>query len=396
VAGPFPVQEWELFSQREGTFNTSPGALAGVDAFKSTTKHPFKKVISRLDRDKDSGNNNSVFSTQLGKKNGTWDISGSLTPSGNAVTPTEPDMKDLFWAHFGSEHKATANTTLAAGSSTTVLNFATGGVVASGTQVGDLIMVDVDATNGMEVRQVTVIATDAVTVDRALSAAPAVGRVVTTGTTYRFLYSSLNTLHLWQFLMGDNFRHKMGGAMANAFGLNIDFSGRTPVAEVTFSGEGVADLAQTATARPTPTTAGEPLIPTEGKVFIGASGKLCLCKASISSDNALELRQNESCTLDPTGVKRTGNGGRYNVTQTLDMLLRSGTVEGYYDAADTLAAYDVLVQQGVTAGKTVAWRTPKWICDVEPGEQDGEVSLMMSGKAYALTVADSELSLAFL
>jgi hypothetical protein len=78
------------------------------------------------------------------------------------------------------------------------------------------------------------------------------------------------------------------------------------------------------------------------------------------------------------------------------MLLTSGAVEGYYDAADDLTAYDVLVQLGVAPGRIVAWRTPKFVLDAEVGDQDGEVSLQMSGRAYALTTPGTEVTLAFI
>jgi hypothetical protein len=105
---------------------------------------------------------------------------------------------------------------------------------------------------------------------------------------------------------------------------------------------------------------------------------------------------NESCSLFPSGVKRTGNGGNYMITQNLDLLLLTGTVEGYYDNAAALTAYDVICQLGVTPGKMVVWSSPKFILDANPAEQDGEVSLQMNGRCYALTSPDTELYLAFI
>ena len=397
MAGPFSVRQWDLFAQLESAFGTSPGALAGTDAFKSRTANPFKRVVARYDRDKDSGNQASVLSTQKGKEHSTYSVASDVIPSGNAATPTAADMDPFFEAHFGLKHTATAHTTLAAGSTTTVLNFAVGGVAASGVAVGDLIAVDVSVAFGVEVRQIPTggITGDAVTVDRALSAAPAAARNVYLGTTYSLSAAQLKTLHLWGYLDGDNFRHKTAGNSVRSMDLSCDFSSQTPIAEVTFAGEGKA-VETHATARPTAVTAGDALLPTEGKVWIGSSAVLCAVKAALKSDNALELRQNESCTLVPSGVKRTGNGGNFNVTQDLDMLLLTGAVEGYYDNAAALTAYDVLTQLGVTPGKIVAWRTPKFILDAEAGDQDGEVSLQMTGRAYALTTPGTEVTLAFI
>jgi hypothetical protein len=398
MAGPWRTIDFELFAQLEAVFGTSPGALAGTDAFKCKALVPFKRVIARYDRDKDQGNQASVLSTQKGREKSSWSLAGDLIPSGNAATPTAPDMDMFFEAHLGEKFTCTAHTTTTAGSSGTSLVLTGGGGAASGIRTGggDLIAVDVDATNGIEVRQVVSRSTDTVVVDRAFSANPATGRNVYVGTTFRLLASALKSLHLWQYLNGDNFRHKTGGNIANAMKLSCDFSSQTPIAECAFSGEGL-QIVTHATARPTPTTAGEPLLPTETKVFIGASGKLCAVKAGVDSNNGLMLRESESCSLFPTGVKRTGNGGgRYAVTQDLDLLLVSGIVEGYYDAAAALTAYDVIVQLGVSVGKIVAWRTPKFILDGDLGDQDGEVSLQMKGKCYGLTAVDTELCVAFL
>lgn len=393
MPGPFRSIDFELFAQLEATYGTSPGALAATDAFKCHAKNPFKRNIARYDRDKDQGNQASVLSYQLGKSSVDWAIEGDIIPSGNAATPTKPDMDMFYEAHFGSKHKGTAHTTLAAGSTTTVLNFTAGGGAATGVQVGDLIAVDVSAAFGVEVRQVTIVATDTITVDRALSAAPAAARAVYMGTTYRLSFAALKSLHLWGYLSGDNFRHKAGGCDVRQLDLNCDFTSTTPVATVNVSGGGLAVVTH-ATARPTPTTIGEPLLPPIGKVWIGAA-LYCVCKASLSSNNGIEQRMSESCSLVPTGLKRTGNGGRYAVTQELDLLLLTGTIEGYYDGETTLTAYDCITQLGIAPGAMVAWRTPKFVPNpVDTPDVDGEVALALSGKCYGLSAVDTEVSFA--
>lgn len=395
MPGPFLVRDHELAAQLEAAFATSPGALAGADFFKIQTKYPFKRVIARYDRDNDSDNDQaSVITTQKGRESGTWEVSGDIIPAGAGV-PTKPDMDLFYEAHLGTQHLATAHTTLAAGSTTTVLNFVVGGVAASGVQVGDMIAVNVSAAFGIEVRQIPAggITGDAVTVDRALSAAPAAARDVKVGWTVRLSEAQLKTLHLWGYLNGDNFRHKMGGAIARMMALDIDFTGETPVGTNKFSGAGEKDAPHT-TARPTPVTVGQPLLPSAGACWIGTT-LTRIAKASVSSDNGIELRANQSGSLFPTGVKRTGNKSRYNITQAIEVLLETGAIEGYYDAADDLTAYDVLVQLGTVAGQIVAWRAPKFIPDVDVADIGEEASVSMSGRCYG-TVGDDELTVAFL
>lgn len=399
MAGPFRSIDFELFSQLEAAYGVSPGALAGADAFKCFAKVPFEQMIQRYDRARDQGNGASILSFQVGRKKSKWSVDGDVIPSGNAATPIAPDMDDFYKAHTGEKFTCTAHTTTAAGSAGVTLNLAGGGGAASGIRTGggDIIVVDVDATNGKEARQVISRAVDVVTVDRAFTANPAAGRNVYVGTTYRLLYSSAFSLFLWEFLAGDNCRHAGGGCIVQNLGIDIDASSGAPVAGVKFSGEGKIFAAQTATSRPNPTTAGEPLLPTEGKVFIGASGKLCVVKAGLQSNNGQMLRETESCSLEPTGVKRTGNeGGRYKVDQTLDMLWTSGLVEGYYDNQMALTAYDVIVQLGVNPGNMVVWRTPKFVPEVPIVDAGGEVAISMKGKCYGLTVADTEFALAFI
>jgi hypothetical protein len=394
MAGPFITRDFEIAAQLEAAYNTSPGALAGGDFFKSRTKFPFKRVLARLDRDSDMDNGQaSVVTTQKGRESSTFSVSLPAIPSGNAATPTEPDADVFFEAHFGQKHKALANTTLAAGSTASSLNLAVGGGAATGVQIGDIIVVDVSAAFGLEARQVTSVAGDVVGVDRPLSAAPAAARVVTLGTTYRYSSAQLKSVHIWGYLNGDNFRHKTGGNIVKDFSLDLDFNNQTPEAMISLAGDG-SPIATHATARPTPVTAGQPLAPSAGKVWVG-SALGYLTKFGFKSNNGLELRQSTSESLIPTGIKRTGNKSRFSASAALDLLLTTGAVEGYFDNAANLTAYDVIVQLGVTPGQMVIIRMPKLIPDVDVSDVGEEVALSLAGKLYATTALDDEATICF-
>lgn len=395
MAGPFLNRDAEVFVQLESAWGTSPGALAGTDALKHTSGKAIKKVVARLDRDQDRDYQQpSVLTTQVGREKTEFNLEAQVIPSGNATTPTEPDIDPLLEAHFGTKHKATAHTTTTAGSTGTALNLTTGGVAASGIQVGDLIAVDVSTAFGYEVRRVTALpGADVVTVNAAFSADPATGRTVKVGTTYKFLQSALKSVHVWEYLNGDNFRHKAPGTVVQNCEMEFDFGSDTPTGSVKFSGEGQAEATH-ATARPTPTTAGTPLVPDGSYAFVGAT-RNCMLKGSFKSNNGIELRENESCTLAPSGIKRTGNNSRYSVEAMVAMLLTTGTIEGYYDAQAALTSYDLILQFGKTAGKIVAVSFPKFVPDVPVADQDGEVSLELSGRAYG-TSGDDEIYLAWI
>lgn len=393
MAGPYVTRDYEYAAQLEGTYNTDPGSWAGAHFFKSQSEAAFKRIVSRYDRDKDRDYaQRSVITTQKGRESGSFEFKGDIIPAG-AGTPTKPDMDLLFQAHMGTVHLATAHTSTTSGSSGTTLELTAGGGAASGIAAKDLIAVDVDATYGYQVRQVVSISTDTVTVDRAFPANPASGRAVKTGATFYLTTANMLSLYLLEWLNGDNARHALGGAIAQKMMIDADYSQENPVVGVTFSGPG-ARVVTHSTSRPTPVTAGQPLVPTQGKAFVGSS-LLDIVKASLDSDNGLELLESESGSLYPTAVKQTGNGGRYNMTGMVELLRRSGTVEGYYDNATSLTAYDVIIQHGITPGAIFAYRMPKFIPDVEEGAVEGLASVQMKGRLYG-TSGDDELTLAFL
>lgn len=393
MAGPFLGQDFTHYAQLEAVWGTSPGALAGTDAFKCKTQYPFERVKARLDRDQDSGRQPSVTTTQGGRESSTWEIEADLIPSDNATTPTAPDMDPFFHAHFGLKLTGTAHTLTAGASTGTTLNLTVGGGASSGIAIGQLIAISVDDTIGFEVRRVVNIAGDVVTIDRALSANPINGRVVRVGITYKFSQPELKSVHIWEFLDGDNFRHLVGGAVARQMTLACDFASDVPVATTSFNGEG--DIIEThATAEPVAVTAGLPLVPPKSYMWIG-DDRHCLCKVDVASDNGIELRNNQSCSLTPSGMKRTGNNGHYLVTLTASLLLETGTVEGYYDDASGLTAYSVLVQLGDVAGSIVAFTAPKWVPDVPVEDLDGDVSLGLTGRCYG-TAGDDDFYLGFL
>jgi hypothetical protein len=394
MAGPFLSRDFAHFVQLETVWGTSPGALAGTDAFKSKSRYPFTHTKTRSDRDQDADMNQaSVLTTQPGRESAEFSYEGDFIPSGNAAAPTAPDMDPFFEAHFGTKSAATAHSTVAAASTATIVNWAAGTVASGGFAVGQMVGITVDATFGIEVRQILSIATDAVTLDRALSAVPGTGGVILGGITYKFSESTMKSLHLWNFLDGDNFRHKVSGAVAAQLNADIDFTGETPTATMTVSGP-ASKVDVGATTIPTATTSGQPLLPDKSYAWLAAL-KTCVTKAGFESNNGLEIRNDESCTLYGTGMKRTGNDGRYMVNGTLGLLLTTGVVEGYYDNAMALTAYDILVQLGATAGKIVAWRMKRFIPDAPIGDVNGEVSLDLAGRAYG-SVGDDELVLAFL
>jgi hypothetical protein len=270
-----------------------------------------------------------------------------------------------------------------------------GGGAASGIVAGMLIAVDQDGAGNYEVRRVVSISTDTVTIDANFTTSSvATGRAVQPLTTYKFSSAALKTVHIWEYLNGDNFRHKAGGCAVQNLEADIDASQKAPMGMLKFSGEGSQQTTH-ATAKPTRTTAGDPLVPTVGQVWFGTGAspaKYCVIKVGFKSNNGIELREMESCSLYPTGVKRTANNSRFSVEANLSLFLLTGVIEGYFDNSSSalLTAYNVNVQLGVLPGKRVAWCIPKFIPNVPDAVEGGEVALELSGRCYG-TAGDDEI-----
>lgn len=395
----FLTRDSELAVQEEATYGTSPGALVGADFFKHTSSHvEIAREFDMLPRDMDRDNNQaSILNVYQGRKRSKIGIKCKVIPSGNASTPTAPDADSLYKANLGTKHTATAHTTTAAGSAGTTLNLTPGGGAASGLLANDLIAVDVSAPVGYEVRRVVSIATDVITLDRAFTVDPAAARTVKVGITYKLLESALPSVYLWLF-NGDDLRYAVPGVVVPEMELSFSFADNVPTAEASWSGMGKYEVTQS-TSRPTPVTAGQWLTPSIGKAWVGtAPGRFCIVSASLKVNNGIELRETDSCGLDPTGPKRTGNaGGRYLIEQSLEMFMTTGDqdVKALYDAAATLTLLNSMIQVGDQPGNIIAWTLPAWKPVAERTDQGGEVGAKLSGRAVG-TTGDDEVFLAFL
>lgn len=393
MAGPFLTRDTELLVKVESAWGTDP-TIAGTDAFvhKVLSGFGFTKVIARYDRDKDRAPLVAdVLTTHRGREHSTFQIECDVIPSGNAATPTAPDIDPLLYSLFGAHSTLTAHTTTDTGSSGTSIVLTAGGGAASGIPTGGgcLIACDVSAAVGVEVRYVVSRSTDTLTIDRAFTADPLTGRAVYVGTTYSLTQLATISAYIKAYMGGgDNARYAVPGAIVQSGTLSINGAQDTPVAGWSFSGMGGA-VTTHSLSRPTMTTAGVPLIPTTSKVWIGSSAAAKVVNAELSVKNILDLRMNDIGSLAPVGVKRTGNGSRYDNMLKLDLLLESGTIEGYYSNNTNLTAYDVIVQLGIAPGAMVAWRCRNWIPDTPLGDVDGEVAINASGRCYGSSGDDS-------
>ncbi len=396
------TRDVDLSVQEEAAFGTSPGAVAGTDMFKHTSRLHYTPVRNDILRDKDNSTNvASVTGIQGGKESSSWKVDAEIIPSGDGTNITAPDAGLFIKACMGKLHAGTAHTVTVAGSAGTNLKLAVGGVAASGIAVGDLIAVDVSAAFGYEVRRVVALVgggtPDDVTINAAFSADPAAARTVKLGTTYQLLYSAQLSLYLMQWINGTSARHSIPGAICQQVGLNYDFTSNQPSGGLSFSGVGKKEITHVV-ARPTPSTAGQPLVAAEGKFFVSNVLHRILT-ANLTLNSLTALRQNESGSLDPTGVKNTNNGSRWNVEAAVRALMTTGDRDtvALYDTvnATTPASIDAIVQLGITPGAIVAFAMPKWHARAQRSEQDGEFAVDFAGRALG-TSTDDEVYVAFI
>ncbi len=377
----YRTKDQVFFLQEESSYNVEPDAVAAGDAALTRTVQPFVREKARSDRDSDLDRSASTFTTQGGREKSAFTYENAVLPAGVTATPTAPDYFVLPKTHFGSQSIHSAHSTTTSGSTGTALNLATGGVAAMGLAVGDIILVNVSSAVGIEARQVRALpGSDVVTMCRALTADPASGRAVYGTVNWKYSQSNLLSFRGYQYIDGDNHRQACGGINPNVFELSGDWSGDTTEIQEKYTGPG-AQLAPYSTSMPTPSILATalPLVTNQGLVWLGSS-KACVNKFQLTANNGIELIENGSCGEFPTGLKRTGNNGKYDVQLGIDYTLESQT---HFDAADALTAIDTIVQLGNQLGSIAVFVCRKWIPNADRGDIAGLFGDMLSGRCYA-------------
>jgi hypothetical protein len=377
----YRTKDQVFFLQEESAYNVEPDVVAAGDAALTRTIQPFKRSKARLDRDKDLDRSASTFSTQGGREKSEFTYENAVIPAGVTATPTAPDYFVLPKTHFGAQTIHAAHSTTTTGSAGTALNLATGGVAAMGLVVGDIIFVNVSAAVGIEARQVRALpGSDVVTMCRALTADPATGRAVYGTVNWKYSQNSLLSFRGYQYLNGDFHRQACGGINPSQFQLSGDWSSETTEIQEKYSGPG-AQLAPYATTIPTPSLLATafPLTTNQGFAWLG-SAKVCINKFQLTANNGIVLIENGSCGEFPTGLKRTGNDGKYDVQLSIDYTLDA---EAHFDAADALTPIDVIVQLGNQLGSMAAFVCRRWIPDADRGDIAGLFGDMLAGRCYA-------------
>lgn len=178
----------KLYAKKETTFATDPSADGSGYAFVKLvdgTFVPGMDVIERPGQTNDLTSQVHVMGCKSGKLALKFELKGSGTAASAAATAAE--LHEILLALMGTATVGTGSTVVFAGSTTTVVNVASG----TGFSVGMLVNVDCGA-DGIQPRFVTVVNTNAITLDHALPSVPAQAAVFAAST----MFTRANSAHV--------------------------------------------------------------------------------------------------------------------------------------------------------------------------------------------------------
>lgn len=310
-----------------------------------------------------------------------WSLSAAWQPSG--TNGTESDLAPLFEGLMGSKAGSGAVTTVAASPSPTVTGF----TVASptGMAVGDIIVVTL--TTGREATRITNIATAALTVSPALSAAPASGAAAVCGVSYKLTTAAPPTLAVCNF-MGSLEEAVIGALVESA---QVTFAKSDEVL-VSFTGPGAKYLGQGTASLTNPgsqTTVGAPIngliadANVNGYVFK-------VTGVNVSLSNALALRDQDLGEAYATEVFR---GDRRTATVEASFYVEDTRI---MDLATAFTKGGLSLVMGGTNGSMLAMVAPlvEWEIAPLPAGETGPAIMTARGTCYASSTGNDSIVLA--
>ena len=385
-------RQGRLYAKKESSFGTDPTLAAGnvvrhIDhgltwnAFNRENSPEMKAApgpFNRFDR----------------VQTGAHDLRSALIrPSG--TLNTLPECDPYFEAALGALTNITHASTVQASPAPTasVFTIGTGDVATAGYVVGDAILVAVTGQSGPFVRWISAIATDALTIEPDLPAAPTAGDAVKGCITYKLTDALAVSLALGHFHNSSDLDRTALGAGVDAmtlrFGHNVEpmFSASGPCKVVSTTGE-----ADVLTDPATTTLVGT--IPPSGNVgYTRITDNAYLMKTlEVSVGNGLALRNTEYGANAASELYRAGDR-----TVGVNLAAWAETPASLANLAEAGTLAQLLNQTGLTEGNIVAVFLPN--VDFNPHTQDDprtEISWAWDGvgKESAIDQGD-ELSIAF-
>jgi hypothetical protein len=284
-----------------------------------------------------------------------------LRPSG--VVGTIPESHLVLKHGFGGAIVGTLNSTVASAASATVLTLQAGD--GADITVGEFVAVRRAANSNIpEVRMVTAVATDTITVSPALGGTPAAADTVKAGVTYRLTNDLAKSLSVVQYLT--NLTRVTKGFVANEVGVSFDMN-----QEVTLEIKGPAATQGTPAASPGFTTVGAQNPPSGlvgGLVINGTPYQFM--KADVQIQNSYELLRNYGSAIAESMVR---NNFR-DITFKLDARVNEDL--SVYTLAENATQFELCLQTGHTEGNIVGVYAPAAEINGTPDLSDSDPGVL--------------------
>lgn len=175
-----------LFADIESVFATDPDATGAaykhIKAMEDMSFQPMQDVVERNGLVYDLVRQKHIMGAKGGSLAFKLEMKGSGTVAADGVASVAAEADAILGTLFGTTTRNTGSIAVSAGSTTTVLNVSAGD--GAGMSKYDMLLIYCGTTYGYVARFILSIATDAVTLDRALPAIPTNGAAIYASTKF--------------------------------------------------------------------------------------------------------------------------------------------------------------------------------------------------------------------
>lgn len=338
-----------LWGMKEGTFATDPDTDGSDYKFLKSSEMSFtpeKEVIELAALVADITRLPHVMGAKGGKLSFKLELKGSGTAAIIATPAIAPESDAILETALGTVARGTGSTVVAAGSTTTVVNVTS----AAGMSKYMMLIFNCGATYGYVPRFVASIATNAVTLDRALPAVPANGAAVQASNKYTRANSGHGSMAF--VAKHDDIEYTLLGCKIDSIKITTVEAGKVAMLDLSYS---VTDwTATTKGSLPTAALSGITAISppvVKGSCFAVDGVEEPIYSFDFDVGSKFEF-QDSTCALGPAQPDAINAG--------LEMVDAdpSGTVKAYYAAAhmtDFAAGTERSLAFAAGAGSGNAW-----------------------------------------
>ena len=367
-----------MYAVVESVYRTPP-ALAATDA----NRHLELTLSSKKNREPSPEKRGTPDEQQSLPRRQTseFDLSSIMwEPSGTLGTAS--DVHLFLKAGFGAQTTPNKNTTVAAMPAPTTTSATL--TSAAGLAVGDLIIFTVATGARREVTRILTIATNDITFNT-ISVAPDVPGAAVSGVNYKLASNITESLSIFKYYNAGGFKQAVYGSFVNRIQVTFDGTKEVMLAISGPAGEYADTTFGTVQAKPgSHTTAGTPASGLVGNFYVDGVAFLVIA-ATVTIDNALELRNKELGTSLATGL--AGRGNLRKVTGSVTFYLEDTNLLG---KANNVTHGVLRLVVGQTNGFMVSAVLPNVEFEIpDVGNEIGPKELTIEYVAYAVNGNDA-------